>query len=355
MTRPMHRLVLVGTAAEKEWSAALFYEKVLSRNLDFTVIRDASTYLDWILQSGDAADSVEQWAEEPAEYADWMRTDAGHQPVFRYIFHDEPIDAKLSHRLKMGEKAAAGDEAAARETTAALIEEIGIALGRPEYSFKAHSFTMEENNLPQTAAETGKWGVTALCHKIEHPDEVTLQPRSPAENSENIVALPADYADASEETLVVKTVAVQDEQAENAAGEPAEKPTDTNLTPDVVPFFMKDDEEETASRVPVMNGKIRGTLTHRVMELIDLDAVRSRTETLRAVIAREVKRIVLSGQMTEQEAGVVNQWQVARFFESDLGKRMLRSSRVEREFNFTMRVRTPIDAVVQGIIDLCFL
>jgi len=74
-----------------------------------------------------------------------------------------------------------------------------------------------------------------------------------------------------------------------------------------------------------------------------------------AVICRELERFEETGVMTQAEAAHVNRSMIARFFESDLGLRMLSSPEVHREWAFNLRVSEPFPTVVQGVIDLCFL
>ena len=117
-----------------------------------------------------------------------------------------------------------------------------------------------------------------------------------------------------------------------------------------MPAFLEPPKEERSLQV--------GVATHKMLGLIDLDHVRPVTDkpkALYAVVCREVERLQESGVMTEQEAAYVDRGMVARFLESDLGARMLRSPRVMREWSFNLRVKEPFDTIVQGVIDLCFL
>ncbi|MEG2251621.1 MAG: PD-(D/E)XK nuclease family protein, partial [Clostridia bacterium] len=54
-------------------------------------------------------------------------------------------------------------------------------------------------------------------------------------------------------------------------------------------------------------------------------------------------------------AALCDQRMVAQFFQSELGRRTLHAERVMREWSFTLRVSEPMDTVLQGVIDLCFL
>ena len=117
-----------------------------------------------------------------------------------------------------------------------------------------------------------------------------------------------------------------------------------------MPAFLEPPKEERSLQV--------GVATHRVLGLMDLDRVRpvcDKPKALYAVVCREVERLEESGVMTAQEAAYVDRGMVARFIESDLGRRMLSSSRVMREWAFNLHITEPFDTIVQGVIDLCFL
>ena len=117
-----------------------------------------------------------------------------------------------------------------------------------------------------------------------------------------------------------------------------------------MPAFLAPPKEEKAL--------LTGVQTHRVLGLIDLSLIRpvaDRPKALYAVICAEVERFEAEGILTAEEAAHVNRGMVARFFESDPGRRMLESPRVEREWSFNLRVREPFPTMVQGVIDLCFL
>lgn len=99
-----------------------------------------------------------------------------------------------------------------------------------------------------------------------------------------------------------------------------------------------------------MSAAERGTLTHKVLEFIDMD----NTEELEDVEA-QLDEMLENGRLSERERkGVRADW-IHRFFASDLGKRMKSSPKVNREKQFLLMV--PYDdetgSIVQGVID-CF-
>ena len=128
-----------------------------------------------------------------------------------------------------------------------------------------------------------------------------------------------------------------------------------------VPRFMKGETAITAAA--------RGTLTHKVLELIPFD------EQMNEAQVREfVAGLPAAGFMTESEAEAVDCRKVAAFLASDIGSRLCGAQWVRRECPFTMRKsRAEIAAMaasdeikeeimgslaenvlIQGIIDCCF-
>ncbi len=117
-----------------------------------------------------------------------------------------------------------------------------------------------------------------------------------------------------------------------------------------VPKLRRDITPYSASREGKISGAERGTLTHRVLQELDLSRCGSR-ETIEAQI-REMTEV---GRLTEREARAVDPGWIRRFFESDLGERMLRAPKVYREQEFLLWQPWDGDtgSIVQGIID-CF-
>jgi len=104
-----------------------------------------------------------------------------------------------------------------------------------------------------------------------------------------------------------------------------------------------------------MTGAQIGTAFHRMMRMMELDALKSTTD-LAAEIARQRLQMLQDGVITKAEADAVPEYMLVNFYASPLGVRMLRSNRVEREWAFTFRRQTPKGdtQLVQGVIDCCF-
>lgn len=128
-----------------------------------------------------------------------------------------------------------------------------------------------------------------------------------------------------------------------------------------VPEFMKGEADIT----PVM----RGTLTHKVLELIPFDEMLDEDQ-----VRKFVESLPEKGFMSAREAEAVDCRKVAAFFKSDIGLRLRGAQWIRREWPFTLRksrdeiaamavnddikeeMRSSLaeNVLIQGIIDCCF-
>ena len=125
------------------------------------------------------------------------------------------------------------------------------------------------------------------------------------------------------------------------------------------PRFMEERQEEFSAAK-------KGTITHFVMQHIDLDKVTYIDE-----IREEVLKMVKKELLTEEEGKVVNVFKIQKFFKSELGQRMLSSyksgKKVYRELPFITEIPSSIieknldpkiygeeKVRLQGIIDAFF-
>lgn len=100
----------------------------------------------------------------------------------------------------------------------------------------------------------------------------------------------------------------------------------------------------------------RGTATHLVMETIPLCVQSGQS------VREHIESLVARAQMTRAQADAVDVGAVLAFWDSDIGRRILSSPRVERErqFNYRVSARKAICAdtdepmLLQGVIDCCF-
>ena len=313
LTRPKSRLVMVGSMSEK----ALWYDDLVQRLSgrsapDVYAVRSAGTMLDWVMQCASPCDQIEEWGKGefstdelrktqlPTEFSTISTSFPHKYSTWRIAFHTDPVVRRVSEG-----KSALPD---------LKLPQVEIPAGTPSGS----ETSLADPLAPpfSTFHHPLKVGVTALV-------------RAMAEGS---------AVEEEEETAESKRVPLF-----------AARPRSMSSLPSM-PAFLQPPKEERALQT--------GIATHRVLGLIDLDRIRpvmDEPKALYAAVCREVERLVASGVMTAEEAGFASRSMVSRFLESDLGRRMLQSPRVMREWAFNLRVHEPFDTIVQGVIDLCFL
>lgn len=127
-----------------------------------------------------------------------------------------------------------------------------------------------------------------------------------------------------------------------------------------LPSFMVADARE-------ITGAEKGTALHFMMQSLPLDKLRAAaadTGAFDGLLTEERQRLVTEELLLPELAETIDLEVIRRFFQSDLGRRMLAAERVRREvpFNYQYDPRkvlpdwqhadTPL--VVQGMIDCCF-
>lgn len=124
--------------------------------------------------------------------------------------------------------------------------------------------------------------------------------------------------------------------------------------------LLKEGEEEAAEPDGKMKGPEtkgftgaeKGTITHDVLQRLDLSRVGSRKE-----IEAQIREMTEAGILTGEEAAVVNVFSIDRFFRSPVGKRLLSAEKVYREKEFLLWEPCDEEAgsIIQGVIDCFFV
>ena len=122
---------------------------------------------------------------------------------------------------------------------------------------------------------------------------------------------------------------------------------------------------QTVLRRPVFQGERpltptqRGTALHMVMQYLDYSRTGSFSD-----IADEITRLVEGQYITPQQGNAVNPADILAFFQSELGLRLRRSPRVEREFKFSLlcpaadyypEAPAGEEVLLQGVVDCWFM
>ena len=192
-------------------------------------------------------------------------------------------------------------------------------------------------------------GGAALGRQTRSDEAVMrLIARLEAANQDEALTQLMDFVPASGETAVRKTsvssVIRDEKRAAQLEAEETYAPKETEIMR--LPRFMTEKQ---------MTGAQIGTAFHRMMRMLDLNALRH-TGDLAAEIRRQLEGMLADGVITRAEYDAVQLRMLVNVFASPLGVRMLKSGRVEREWAFTFRREGADGAVqlVQGVIDCCF-
>ena len=136
-----------------------------------------------------------------------------------------------------------------------------------------------------------------------------------------------------------------------------EQTPEEKRTPDYVERAMKRYQTESG---PVFSpserkegGALRGTVIHRFLSLVDLDAVRNAGNADMEMFLSLRDHLVAEQVFTQEEASWIRPETVSAFFASKIGQRLLASPEVHREWDFNLCIRER-NMIVQGMIDCAF-
>ena len=114
--------------------------------------------------------------------------------------------------------------------------------------------------------------------------------------------------------------------------------------PQELPDFMMEKQLSAADR---------GTAAHKALGALDLTELSATVGPQRIEwIKKQLRHMQESGILTAEEAEVIDISDLIAFITGDLGKRMLASPRVQREWGFCLMHN---EILVQGVLDLCFM
>ncbi len=116
-------------------------------------------------------------------------------------------------------------------------------------------------------------------------------------------------------------------------------------------------EDITLKKPSIEKGLERGTVTHFVMQHLDINASDTAEQ-----ISRQIEKMIAEDMLTREQAQTVDVDATARFFGSGLGKRLKAADEVRREFKFYMELpanelypdlSSEGTILLQGVVD-CF-
>ena len=223
----------------------------------------------------------------------------------------------------------------------------GLDMVVPALADGGAGFSMEKEEIH---VDDSVWNVFAYWNsafgELAHRDEqrvlrLLAQLRHAPKDDElvRLMEFEADKKAAVRKTSV--SMLLRDEK--RAAQEGEELVSDAPLSR--LPRFMEEKR---------MTGAQIGSAFHRMMRMLDLDALRA-AHDLESEIQRQRERLRADGVISEAESSAVPTGMLTRFFASPLGVRMLESEEIHREWAFTYRRETEVGAqLLQGVIDCCF-
>ena len=101
-----------------------------------------------------------------------------------------------------------------------------------------------------------------------------------------------------------------------------------------------------------LSGADRGTVVHRALALLNLDALK-KEKNLSDALWEEIRRLEAQECLTTEEVNVISHRGLLQFFEGSLGKRLLGSPEVHREWSFNLRMDED-GTLLQGVMDCVF-
>ncbi|MBQ6383512.1 MAG: UvrD-helicase domain-containing protein [Clostridia bacterium] len=153
-------------------------------------------------------------------------------------------------------------------------------------------------------------------------------------------------------------------QAEAALGEEPEETPEEKRMPDRVERAMRRYEmaqyPDFMTEQGIRTGAAHGTAVHRFLSLTDLGRLKACLEQQAAPekwqqeIREQRDRMLSEGILSREEARQIGPEEVAGLYSSPLGRRLLASPEVHREWNFNLLMEER-RMIVQGVMDCVFL
>ena len=163
--------------------------------------------------------------------------------------------------------------------------------------------------------------------------------------------------DRGNQTLIKKSVTALIQSARNAMEEMPEETAELKRTPDLLKRKLQLTEMPETPEFMRREGRItaswRGVMTHRVLSLMSLESMRSGMSPEEAA-REEKKRMAREHMASEEELRQVNEKRIGAFWRSEMGRRVLASPEVHREWNFNLLIERKEKMILQGIIDCAF-
>ena len=358
MTRPKNRLVMVACNDETIQDAAkLIRQRDMGGKL--SMVRSAKTMGDWLLQT--VTEEELQEAERLSSTGDAAGTDARATDAYikeetRSVLPQEDTENQLRQGL---------DEPQEQQLTFDMFSTNAMWKNRG----KSLSSTVP-TCFPQ---KSGVWRVVFHNGSEEstvsqHQEKVNTDSDVNLTSLDNIIPTVSNIADPltpirPEKPVPLKVgvtalcrAIVEASEIDEEEDTPERKRYPLLTRPPKLlsslpekPEFLLPRQEDAALQ--------RGVCTHLLLSTVSIEGARQSLTEGNMIDFLEAHRenLRLSGRFTIQEASVADVKMAARFLMSEEGRNMLHSKEIRREWPFNLRVNEPIQTMVQGVIDLCYL
>ena len=323
---------------------------VEGQQLPTDIITQANTYLDWLIMG-------------------FTRHLDGGNPLRVAIEYEGPTyfdlpDKKCRIKVEVHDGSLYGDldyKADIDETTINKVRELKAvnAVELPQEIEERFNYTYPYSDATR---RTAKISVSELKRRFQ---ERELEAGTIDTLNEPIVTVDTEAKRAVSDTILGQAIKLDPKSSANveakntnAAGLPIMEASDVTVSSDELAnsvFGRK--PQALQSEEDVLTGAQWGTLMHEAMQWLPL------AEYTQASLTKELDALVTKGTFTEEERNLLSDTSLYKFFSSDLGKRLINATRIERELPFSMlfegkRVYDTLEdgenLFLQGIIDTAF-
>jgi len=355
MTRPKNRLVMVGcNDTTQQESAHWIQQRQMGGQL--SMVRNAKTLSDWLLQTV----NEEELQNHSADESDPV---AKQKPYIKEEMHSD-----LSESSQNASDASLSEMAREIQSQQMIMDMFSTSSMWEMCGMRSSSTV--PTCFPQ---KSGVWRVVFHIDTAESSDS-QLQEKVNTDFGVNM--LPFDNILPTVSNVVDPLTPIRPQQpvplkvgvtalcraiAESGPVDPEEDTPERKRYPLMTrppkllgslpqkPEFLLPRQEDAAIQ--------RGVCTHLLLSTISIEAARQSLIEGNVIDFLEAHRenLRLTGRFSIQEASVADVKMAARFLTSQEGRNMLHSKEIRREWPFNLRIHQPMETMVQGVIDLCYL
>ena len=315
---------------------------VEGQQLPTDIITQANTYLDWLIMG----------------FARHLDGGTPLRVAIEYegaTYFDLP-DKKCRIKVEVHDGSLYGDldyKADIDETTINKVRELQAvnAVELPQEIVDRFNYTYPYSDATR---RTAKISVSELKRRFQ---ERELEAGTIDTLNEPIVTVDTGAKRAVSDAILGQAIKLDVRNADRDATSNVAVPTITVSADDLANSVFGRKPQALQSEEDVLTGAQWGTLMHEAMQWLPL------AQYTQSSLTKELDALVTKGTFTEEERNLLSDTSLYKFFSSDLGKRLIKAKRIERELPFSMlfegkRVYDTLEdgenLFLQGIIDTAF-